>query len=835
MAAAPPEGAVVPGVQNWVTVNVTAPPGLKEAANQIRDVLSVQVGLLNVALTALEVTRALLPGNLNAITALVDSIIEEIEGTLEDFRDIGLYVTGDWNLLGGDFQDVRGGYQAFERRMVGRLTNRDDESRPNFSRSSSAIAIYFYVSADLSDVEALISFMQRIMKFMGRELPLQVYTPPVGLTVQYGLEGATVSQLGPIFSERARGGIPKQANLRWQMAAPSPQTDVAFPRKPPPGFLVEVSVLKDGLRLGWDARKANAGQTDNRASGVVLDPLTGSPFRLYGGSDILDVGDLTSPTFTPAEDGNSDTETRVYAFSDRLDRVPIPLDKLKDGEGRHLLQRTFFVSVPTLSEVGPGQGFHGVLRAQDMPYQADFSLDSDGNVVVEVGEQATEVYVRISAVTQELADRISVENRPGNTGPLAAPLGHFTLSREVVTAQASTLGQVFVGTGTTDADKTVPSTPLEVTFPSDTTQRYIQTIAVALAVLALSRSDLPVTDTFTLGHAGKPTGLEAFGPDLVPDLISDFEAQGVSPLVFRETLRSNCIRMANRIYRATGSLGDVEQTAIDQGAVLLEWEVPGISPGVVEGQTLWDLLMSTSDDRGLALNPLSYGVAPYQANTMYLTPGVAYVSRLPGFLLMRGSDENRPWVQGQGSADMSPVFYARSTRVAPDHIEFCRNVFPDEVYDAAVAVLNISSGALLQPPGDAEWITVRPFQEGVPAVEFALDEALQWVRSLQTGAQTAVAFLDAYIDAAEGRVLELQALIARIDGLLAMIETLELPVANVLVTTGRGNMGLLSSLVNAGNKPQDDADTYGAGIVVVAGGLPAVLVDILQALLQEES
>lgn len=856
--ATPPEGAETPGVGNWTTVEIALSPVITDAVGVIRSVLDVLVQILNVALTILEVTKALLPGNLDAISSLVESIIEEIEGIINDLRDIGLYVTGDWNLLQPDFQDLRGGYQAFERRMIGRFTNTTDPSRPDFSRSSAVVAIYLYLSVDISAIQALIVFVQKIMGFFGTTLPMQAYTQPVGLEVTYGIEGAPPSSLGTIFTDAANQETPNEANLRWQMAPSNSATEVAFPRLAPPGFLIEVSVVRDGLYIGWSARKKNAGTTDNRVDGLVLDPSTGQAFRLYGGADVFDAGDMADVTFKEPEDGNEDTETRVYAFKDITDNTPIPINALIDDQGRHLLQRAFFATGSNLAAMAPGQGFSGVLKPEDMPYNATFEVDEDGNVTAEVGDQARDVYVRISALSANLAGVLSVDNRPGNTGPLASPYPVYKLDSSRVNADVAKGGQVYMRSEQAWADKTAPSEPLTVTFASDTTNEYIETVATALAVMVLSRADLPIhrgsPKAFIEGAALLETGLEGVAETLMPKLISRdlekyFNRKEVSPARFRGHLRRKCISLANYLYETTGAFSpELEASVVETGRVLREWEFPVKFQRTQGPYTIWDALNDNDPMRGLGLNPYGFGVDAYTADVFFIKTasqgGNAYVPRRPSFMFKGEQESFRgrfsgPWAPTMGSADMSPVVYARNINTAtgniPGEIGFVRNIFEeakdqgDDLFAAAAAVLNVAASSYTLPAGDSEWLAIRPFETGIPGVEIALDELLRWIKTIEAGAQSIVDLIESYIEFVEARLLELQALVQRIDALLALIEDLELPVVNGLITTGRGTYGAMEGLVTAGNKPADDVDAYGAGVVILAGGLPAVLIDILQA------
>lgn len=828
----------------WVTIQPGLPDVFVDVLQTISSLLEALLVILNILLAILQIVKAFIVGLLDPLTAIIDAIVREIEALLNDIRQIGIYVAGDLDLDPPEFASILGGFSAYERRMIGRLVNVADPTRPNFSTRTAAIAIFVYVSADSSGVGQLVAVVQRIAAFFGRKSPLRVTSVPVGLQVAYGAEGALPSTFGTLTDAFRVNSLPNQAIIRWQMAGGDGQ--VRWVQPAPKGFLIEISTVPDGLLIAYDtfAKNATVGSEENiRVRGLMRDPKTGLPFRLYGGPDLIDAADLVDGTYT-ADTGGTDRETRLYAYRNSADNVPIPLESLKTSDGRYLLQRTFFVKAGFFTTTSPGQGWATTLNADDMPWDAEFSNNGGTIEATPTGDgPAKTVFVRVSQVTETIADAI------GETGPLASPINLWSTSSALIVAAASTTGSVLFNTPVfSPDDRGEPSAPLAITFPATTSLDYLDTLAAALAVVVLSRSDLPVVDTdlsFAVGKAATPTGLEEVSRFLVPTLIKDgktpyFERRSVAPEDFRKDLLRRCRTFAQQLYAQTGTLGSLEETAVVVGEPLRTFKWSDVDPAFPD-LTIMESLADSDVTNGLALNPFSVGLNAAATTLLYLGAAPVFVERVPGFQ-QKPTAFTTKWVANQGSADLSPVVFSL---VLANQVMFCRNALPPEVYGAATGVLNIAGAviSLRQLPDTGAWTTFRLFPQGLPAVEAALDEILKFVKAITAGIQGFTDIIVAYIEFLQARILELQALILRIQGLLDSLSGFALPAVAGLVVTGNGTSGLVSALVTAENKPSDNSTTteiaevtygtYGAGLVLVAGGLPAAIVELLQLFFPE--
>jgi len=827
------------GGGNWVTIQPGIPAEFLAPIEVIQALLEALLIVMNIALAILQVVKAFLVGFLDPIAAIIQIIIDEIEGFLTDLRQLGLYISGDTNIT-PEFEDILGGFQAYERRMIGRLIDRSDPTRPDFTSASACIAIFTYTSVDVSSIQQLIKVINKLLGFFGQTVPVRAYTTPTALKVTYGLDGATLSTFGPL-TKSLQDGTPDNANIRWQMSPPPSGTMVRFPSLAPKGFLLEISTVQDGLIVAYDvpAQNMQSGSDLQRTYGLMRDPKTGLPFKLYGGSYMVDLTDLTDLTF---EEGTS-ADKRIYAYKSAADDVPIPIDVLvtDDNPPKFLLQRTFFVDSGFFNTTGPGQGFAATVHAEDMPYKAEFELDGDGKVVPieESISLADTVYVRVSAVTEAVTNVVSYEGQSSGAlvGPLTSELNFWSTSGATLQGQVQEKGYAtFETRDIVPGDKSEPSFPLTLTFPGAQTSAYIEAVTVALAVIALSRSDLSATSdnsTFYKGVAYTPTGLENIAHILMPHLLGNYvrdyyRKDYTPPATFRKNLLRKCRALANDLYSKSGPLGDLEGTVVSlaESMTSFKWRD---ADGALPDMTILESLESNYKTQGLGLNPTSMGASGEDLATALLHR--TYFAREPGFLEIPWPLSNREqyFDMGQGSVDYAPVIYAEGR----NNIAFCRNaLFTNDVYSAAASVLNIAAAPSTLPvkPGEGGWIAIRLFPQGLWPLEAILQQIIAFVRSISEGLSAVTDIILAYIESLEGRILELQALVVRLQGLLAFLQGFNLPPVSALVVTGSGTDGILQAFVNADDKPQDSVASYGAGLVFLAGGLPTLLIELLQAI-----
>lgn len=860
-------------------MQVQLPSTVTAVASVLDSLVGALLAVLSVVQAALDVVKAFLPGTLDPIAAIVAGLISEVEQLLGDLREIGVFVSGDLNPQ-HPFDELLGGFQAYERRMVARLTDRADPTRPDFSSGTTVVGVFLYESFAASDTREALAFIDRIKAFLSVDGAPQANPVPVGLEVSYGAATTSAGLFGVTSDAFSQNEVPSVANVRWRLAPPPGAGAVSWPLPAPAGFLVEVSTVPDGLTLTYvtpSARAALDGDGQQSQSfGLILDP-NGRPFRLYGGLDVLDEGDLawsaSGTTYTPPSVGSGKLvpgKTQLYAYTSSADNVPVPLAALDVG-GVPVLQKSFFLDLATVlgtNLVAPGQPFSINLRAEDMPHAATFANEVDGTVTVTVDpEPAREVYVRVSAVTKDF---------------VAFPGSHpytflWSVSQSIITAGAAT-GQVRLSVLPNSAAKGDPSAPVRIAFPRPTGGVYTDAVATAIAITVLSRSDLLAMGTedvsFEIDTAGEPTGLEDVGRYVVPQVaggsaVTRFFKRTGPPQTFRSKLLARCRILADEFLARTGPPSPTLEALIVERATV---STPtGVKP---LGQVLWsdldpDLgapvtILDSLDIEGtgseslwgVAANPLAIGQdeASVLARMNAQSPFPIRFSRTPGFLVPDAAAEfalQTPFERG--SADYSPVLYDR-TGVPPDvSMRFCRNIFlaNPTVLTAANLVLQIAAAPIARSSrsGEGAWYAVRLFPQALPGPDSALSEILGFLASIQAGTKAVSATIEAYIDFLQARILELEALLQRIQALLDVTASINVPASSGLIVSGAGTDGVLQALLTAEDKPQDSAaavsridasgntvrsGTCGVGVVLMFGGLPTAAVDLLNLMFTEE-
>ena len=864
--ANPEQGPQQQGVVGtWQTVNLGLPDFLEPVRQAIDAFFSALIAILNILLAILEILKTFAIGFLDPIIALIEAILALIEKLLQDLRQAGLYIHGDMYVLEGpEFRNLLGGFTAYERRMITRLVDRTDPNRPNLSSASAVVAVFLYLSADISALERIIRLIRGVLALFNRKIPLpRTLGSVTALRATYGLEGASVTSFTKPGFFPTREQIKNEkfsdtfnaVNLTWQMA-PSPGNFLTtFAQFPPAGFLIEVSTISQGITVMYDKpiKGSNEGQEENKGRdyGTAVD-TEGQPLVLFGGVDRLKVE--PSLEFNKGTTGLLDSKlkplaVRVFGQKNLSDAAPVQFSDMKSG-GDYFIQRTFFTSGIQASFF-PGKGYGITIPFEDMPRNGEWDL-SGGKVTFKAFDRPSKFFVRVRAVSKNIdgpstfqynAARIVFDDAP-NPAPL--PLTNTSLN-------LSDVGPL--------------SGPLDVVFPGANTEQYLRCVISALAVMVLSRADLPVKvgsesnngDAPTLttldfpptgdqlakylpvtdawgtyaGRARTYTQLEELAAILMPQLIGrrrridKFYENTENLAKWRKRLLSRCVNMTNLLYLQNRPPPTIEKLVVDTCSDLLEWTLETFD-NQLEDLTLIEALSDGRAKEGLAPNPMSIGITYLEGN---VEQAEKKLQRLPAFFqTARGGNTANGVI---GSVDQSPVVYQRENNLEVNVLGFMRNAFDDNIYEQAAFALRLAIGPF-QKPQEKGWIAIRLFPQGIPAIDRFLDELLALLRSIRAALQAITDLIKRFIEFLQSRIIELQALLNRINAMIQNLLQLfiGIPTAAGLVVVANGTDGVLQALVSAGNKPFDGPQSYGGGVVLLAGGIPTIALDLFKALIQ---
>jgi hypothetical protein len=579
----------------WGTVTFQVPEALLSIQDNVNTAAEFLVAVLDIALTALEFVKTFLVGSLDPIAAVVEAIIAEVEALVVDMRALGIFITGDWKLLEWPYPELKGGFEEYQRRMISRLTDLTDPSRPDVSPATKVLSMFFYLSADVSEVQQVVSFVRQMLSFFDQSISPQGSKPiPVPCEVQYGSDAIDIMHPKSIPQAFQNSPTPPSlAKIRWNMASTSQRSPFnPIPPIPPAGFIVTVSTVKDGLKVMFDAPQSDTSlqpsATDTKVTvqpreyGQVIVKDSSAPLILFGGADMTMGFGLTDGLAynTSLNAGGQVKEgfSRVYMQKVTGDDAIIPLEELMHVEStnqtdgsmklvkQRLMQRTFYVP---MSEVGASWAageFGFVLAAEDMPYTCTWEKSTDtgtlGHILPKNIELATNAYVRVAACSS------AVMTEPNNAQYIFlspnARGGRPYIASTLAFLAADDLGAW--------------SRPVQVTFPGSNTQVYLDALKVALLVLVLSRPDLKLYDPSAYstevqagirdGKILRPhevfanCGLEKMAhlADMVmEDYQTSIQSKGWSPGKFREVLVDSIERVANAIYNTTGQNDRVEK------------------------------------------------------------------------------------------------------------------------------------------------------------------------------------------------------------------------------------------------------------------------------------
>jgi hypothetical protein len=875
---------------SWGSITIEAPDFLEPVRQAVDAFFSFLIEILNILIAILDVLKVFATGLLDPVIAIIERLQRLIENLLLDLRQAGLYIHGDFYILQGpDFQSLRGGYLAYERRMYARLVDHNDPDRPDISEDSTVLAVLLFVQVDIFGVNRIVQLIKSILALFNRQYPVPRMQPrPYNIRATYGYEGSTVFAFNKGYF---KGFLPRRTvddninspynavNLTWQMSpipgAPFPDTPVI----PPAGFIVEFSTMYMGLSLKCERPIQGALEAmrlpNQPAKREVLDVIDeeGNPIKLTGGADQISVEGVNyndAVALNPDNPVKPDA-VRIYATRSLATSSPIDISLLKEGDN-YYLQRTFFVPF-SQNLFFPGKGYGATFNFDQMPFEADFEINANTKIVERKSDQnrPDRYWVRIRAVNrsiksatdfQYLADQVSLRN---DKGPV------LTL-RNPTEVELNDLGPA--------------SDTQEVLFPDASTEVYLRAVAEALAVVALSRPDLPLLlgrdgeelDFGTLapaskgtipifwgefdGRARKATGLEDLAPSLMPQIvgrrqIQSFYAQdNANVQKFRKKLFNSCIALTNRLYTKNNPPLAARRIALERAQDLLGFSIffnPGsgsvfatTDPNVAElrrglghsGGSLLELLQQDNTSLGIGPNPLSVGLPEGRSSARH-TIAISRettLARRPHFFF--STDDPNPNASGRGSVDSCPVAYFRTNSQVRD-IEFVRNLIPDSVYEQALTVLQIATGPITKST-EGGWIAIRLFPMGLPEIDRFFDKILALLRSIQAAVDSIAETIVRYIEFLQSRLRELQAFLNRINTLIQRLLRFFLSItpAAGLVLVGQGTQGIISGLTASQNKPLPpigtERDSYAGGVILVAGGIPNVVLDIFRAFFAQE-
>jgi len=168
-------------------------------------------------------------------------------------------------------------------------------------------------------------------------------------------------------------------------------------------------------------------------------------------------------------------------------------------------------------------------------------------------------------------------------------------------------------------------------------------------------------------------------------------------------------------------------------------------------------------------------------------------------------------------------------RIASADAWYARDLIPPSIYTDAQTVLSLAAGNTTAAGG---WLAFRPFQSvgNISGLAEISTTITNFLGAVGAGVQGGADLITNFISMLEQRVREIQEVIRSIEVYLAIPLSIEIPDAVGLIIVGNGMDGIVSGLVSATNKPTDGPNAYAGGLVVLGGGVPAIITDLIMLL-----
>ena len=635
--------------QNWVVAKAFPNdiPALTDIQKGFDSVAQVLVQLLEVVNQILQTAKVFVAAYANPIQTLTKVLIDQIKLLINDIRQIGLYLTSDAQQFKGGWplNGLRGGYQAYEQRMVARLTDSSDPTRPNVSDSTYVLGMFFYLSVDVTKVYQMLKSIQQLLALFSSSLPSAALPACSTPRVKYGL---TPTNLAASFSVAFKNATEPLtiANLEWTIDRPAAGNPIlTLPLLPPQGFVIEVST-EPGLALFANRPSPSKGgnvpdSTGNGGEPREVVPVVdsdGKPVLLFGGYDLVSLGAGVSVSTAYKADGALKDGSSFYFLThvgNKASNEMIPPDKLHDASTKtYYLQRTYKLSQAELF-LDPTVGvYRFTLDANDLPHDASFVRNGGTFDVIDHGP-AMNYYVRVSSISDEVdqlppkdmefALKYNLDFAPNPQGPVAVSL----LNQAPLQSQRGK-----------------PSTPTRLTFPAKSAKEMLASLRSALALTILLRADLKLYD---LAHAdagvleslvnhkttatgvlaqtvlpfkdGKGTELELFADTLFPQITQDkvkyYRGNGTTPSAWCSKLVGTINNLADSLYKQMGSLPAVEALLVEKTKELrtltfAEISEGKITTGLAQG-TILSALAGQKKDGTVVESSSGLASSPFQA------------------------------------------------------------------------------------------------------------------------------------------------------------------------------------------------------------------------------
>ena len=799
----------------WITSKgLEIPLDIDPPIEAIQSFLELVNNILDFSLFLLDFVKAFVSNFLNPLLSLIRQIITLLKGLLQDLKQIGVYFTSDFALF-DDHNKLLGGYPAFERRMMARLSNEEDVNRPNFSPQSACIALYFYGDTAFSNI-SISDIIEAIQKFIGFFSPNK---KPRRIAQPTNISASAVKIRENIISEPTEDGL----QLTWQVATSANAAPVG-------GFIIEISTVSDGFYLAYDAEVKNANSTvkdgTKRVRGLVQDSLTKKNVKIFGGRTLV-------------QNIKSSNEVKYKLVADPTSATTYDIDKLK-SEGA--CQRTYFVPVYPLS-MDNSKDWSVIIKYADLPEATDLET---GNSI-----PRNKVAVRIMTVTKgsrKKIEKLSGFDEQGFASVREPQAYHTDLKISYnIDIKADSKGRLAVKdpkyvpvdglcatlmVGGDAIEHSPPSLPIKVNVAGVSNE--FREMCFGVVAMAILRGYDISDQNPALAEMMKVVNMEVMGMQT-----SKRYKDGGN---FGKRLKRDINDALDKAFERVTCTETIQQTLMD---VVLGNS--GLKQKLMETQVMFfksDIGFLFGNTRQLFKKFPSRKNREIQQgllNKRFKKMKANYASETPCFLgkfkdtVSRGS---KTMDTSKILIELAQFFAIPNSLNVIDQQSDDKGEFDNEEEAFILTVLNLLFGSMALD-SSSDWACFRLFPAGIGWVEDTFNVMINFLESVEETLEAFGKKILKAIAAIEEKIKRIQQIIEIIDRFLEMLKgfTLELQFPlYALVHTANGTDDLVAKLLSSGAKPQanNPTETHAAGMLMLAGGVPSILLEIIVKLLVAE-
>ncbi len=747
---------------------------IKPPIDSIFQTINVTLDLLQEILTFV---KTFLIDFTQPIKIIIDTIIAQLKALLLDLKQMGVYYTSDADLIStiktSGLEKFSRGYSAFETRMVNKLSNVNDPSRPNFTNATSTLSLFVVTTIDLGGfVGAINTVMKLIELFTGKVQPSPDPDP-------INIKGQITNGFFPVNIKNSvdYDGV----KITWDIVPPPGASVSAFPSfvNPPESFLIHVRTRPEPFYIGYKYKPKNRTVTDEFFRSVYY--LNGEPARVYGGIDLYNIQDPES----------------VYLLEDPTSEEEYTLEMVKDTG------HTFYYEPSNVGSFIAGSSYSLKIDKNNIP--KTYEYDKKNKTFKEV--PTSKIFIEIVSCSTTFNG--SYEN------------GDKVVSKiDLLKADVLNL-KVNVPFKTTDI-----VSHGQTTLPVPESKEYFDALKNALAIYLLGGYFLDTSTDATENKMGLSDDTQTNIRSYLNKKNTDMELLPKNSTLFRKELDSKIAIILNKINLP--SITTIHSLQKDISNLTKPYLVDPRFPITSNKETtLYELVKEQDLVAGISSSYLNFKGEINEVKREQLftaeqevpddvLPVIYYTSEEMEKSDLTSTQINK-LVDGKAIKDIFGSLNGKENILLRDSAKRLLQYLPEK----------------RQLSGNRAWENYKFFEDGIPEFEQFVKLIINFLESFSLGLDGIIKAIKEYIDLIVLRIEELQVLINKIKSIIDYLLNLKISTGaglSILYSVNDGTRGIIENLTSSTNKPpKTTGETFAFGACFVFGGYPAFLPALLSA------